>query len=62
MTTPVAFFLPALFTLLIVHSAPVEAQNIQREAKSAAPPTLDKPLLAIPVSYTHLTLPTICSV
>ncbi|KAF4767912.1 hypothetical protein HAV15_002093 [Penicillium sp. str.  len=49
MTTPIVFFLPVLFTLLIVHSAPVEAQNIQRESKSAAPPTVDKPLLAIQI-------------
>ncbi|KAJ5696756.1 hypothetical protein N7536_007168 [Penicillium majusculum] len=49
MTTPIVFFLPVLFTLLIVHSAPVEAQNIQRESKSAAPLTVDKPLLAIQI-------------
>lgn len=49
MTPPVVSFLPVLFTLLIVHTSPVQAQNIQRESKSAAPPTVDKPLLAIQI-------------
>ncbi|KXG53608.1 uncharacterized protein PGRI_006580 [Penicillium griseofulvum] len=48
MTTPVVFFLPVLFTILIVHSDSAQAQNI-RESKSAAPPTVDKPLLAIQI-------------
>ncbi|KAJ5503499.1 hypothetical protein N7463_006373 [Penicillium fimorum] len=46
MITPV-FFLPVLFTLLTVQSVPVQAQDIR--SKSAAPPTVDKPLLAIQV-------------
>ncbi|KGO67144.1 hypothetical protein PITC_020500 [Penicillium italicum] len=49
MTIPVVFFLPVFFTLFSVHSAPVQAQNIQRGPKSAAPPTVDKPLLAIQI-------------
>ncbi|KAJ5170276.1 uncharacterized protein N7500_003059 [Penicillium coprophilum] len=48
MTTRVVSFLPVLFTL-IVHSVPVQAQDIQRRSKSAAPPTVDKPLLAIQI-------------
>jgi hypothetical protein len=44
-----AFVLPVLFTLLIVHSAPVQAQKVQRASKPAAPPTVDKPLLAIQI-------------
>ncbi|QQK39673.1 Phosphorylase family protein [Penicillium digitatum] len=49
MTAPVVFFLSVLFTLLSAHSAPVQAQNTQRESKSAAPPTVDKQLLAIQI-------------
>ncbi|KAI1834841.1 hypothetical protein DTO006G1_3331 [Penicillium roqueforti] len=49
MTTPVVFFLPILFTVLIVHSASVQAQKVQRQSKPAAPPTVDKPLLAIQI-------------
>ncbi|CAI7621481.1 unnamed protein product [Penicillium glandicola] len=48
MTTPVVSFLPVLFTLLVVNSAPIQAQRIP-ESKSAAPPTVDKPLLAIQI-------------
>ncbi|CAG8892172.1 unnamed protein product [Penicillium nalgiovense] len=49
MTPPAFFVLPVLFTLLTVHSAPVQAQKVQRAFKSAAPPTVDKPLLAIQI-------------
>jgi hypothetical protein len=46
MTPPVAFFL----TFLILHIDPVWAQEkIQRAAKSAAPPIVNKPLLAIQI-------------
>ncbi|KAJ5374090.1 hypothetical protein N7517_006096 [Penicillium concentricum] len=46
MNIPV-FFLPVLFTL-ILQSVPVQAQDIH-QSKSAAPPTVNKPLLAIQV-------------
>ena len=49
MTPPAVFALPVLSTLLIVHSAPVQAQKVERASKSAAPPIVDKPLLAIQI-------------
>ncbi|KAJ5466435.1 hypothetical protein N7530_010222 [Penicillium desertorum] len=48
MTPPAVFVLP-VFTLLIVHSAPVQGQKVQRASEPAAPPTVDKPLLAIQI-------------
>ncbi|KAJ5455399.1 hypothetical protein N7475_010520 [Penicillium sp. IBT 31633x] len=51
MSTPVVFYLRVFVTLLIIHIAPVRGaqEKIQREIKSAAPPIVDKPLLAIQI-------------